>query len=353
MDFDPCCRFRDEAVSFVLGDLPGDERSRMVAHIETCGGCRREVAALNAALDAVSAVTAPVEPGLGFVDRVLAAADRDPALALLGRLEARAEPAAALVEVAALPARRPVAVVMRRRRTLLGLTGLTALLAVVAMGSGSWVPAGLAIFSAALEVAYLSLVIAVTHLKARAELAPVPAADDCWWQELAPVRPLTVEAPAAAPVASVGDLDLAHFVVSYFTGWMLMPVVALIGLVRGDLTGIESSPVLGRIVALQRQGRAQSLRLLVAGATTVAVAGGGTAMALAPGVAAAATPAPAPAVQVQVQVQAPARYTPPDAPSGVAAEHGLAVTYLAQLNDITESPTITRDTSPQTGPNSD
>jgi hypothetical protein len=318
---------RDEAVSFVLGDLPGDARATMVAHLEGCGGCRREVADLNAALDSVSVLTAPVEPHPGFVDRVLAAADRDPALA-------PARPVTVLVGASA-PGRRPVAVVMRRRRTLLGLSGITALLAVIALGSGSWAVAALAIFSAVLEAAYLSLIIAVTHLKARDELTLAATADESWWRELPPVRPLLVEQPAPLPEARVGELDLAHFVVSYFTGWLLMPVVAVIGLVRGDLTGVEQSPVLGRIVALQRQGRSHSLRLLVAGATTVAVAGGGTAMALAPGVASAATPAPAHSTAV-------------DQSPGVVSEHpiqqvggdGLAVTYLAQLNQLSEVPTI-------------
>ncbi len=284
---------------------------------------------MNSTVDSVSAVAAPVEPGSGFIDRVLAAADRDPALASLGLRPA------ARSAVPARPVRRPVAVVMRRRRTLLGLTGLTALAAVAAIGSGSWVLAGLAILFAGLDVAYLTLVIAMTHLKARDELTASRAADDCWWLELQPAARLSVPEPEAAPAVSLGELDLGRFVLSYFTGWLLMPVVGVIALVRGDLAGVEQSPVLGRIVAVQRQGRAQSLRLLVAGATTVAVAGGGAvgAAILAPGMASAAVPA---------QTQ----YAPVEAPSGIAAEHGLAITYLAQLNDVVESPVVTSETPP-------
>ncbi len=368
MAYEDCSQYRSEAVDLVLGDLPGDRRAQVVAHIEGCRGCSREVAALNATLDALSAATLPVEPRYGFVEGVLAAAERDPALAALTSAEARWVPEAAGAGWVAAPgvpdhpvraasgrprreARRPVAVVMRRRRTLLGLTGLTILLAVLAAGSGSWVFAGSAIAFAVLDVAYLGLVMAVTHLKAREELTGGLAADDGWWRQLVPAPgrsaspdPAAGAAPvpaltAVAPV-SVDDLALARFVLSYFTGWLLMPVVALIAVVRGDLTGVEQSPVLGRIVALQRQGRSQSLRLLAAGATTVAVASGGTlAAVVAPSMASAATAVPAAHAAAAPAAAAPSGPAAgPYAPSSTfsAASTDLTVTYLAQLSPVTD-----------------
>ncbi|MDE3206469.1 MAG: hypothetical protein KGQ66_19860 [Acidobacteriota bacterium] len=381
MAYDDCSRYRSEAVDLVLGDLPGDRRAALVAHIEVCRGCRREVAALNATLDALSAATVPVEPGYGFVERVLDAAERDPALAALTSSGAGWVPEVAGAGWApgtgpsAVPvgagagrrphrgARRPVAAVMRRRQTLLSLTAVTILLAVLASGSGSWWFAGPAIAGAVLDVAYLGLVMAVTHLKAREELAGGLAADDGWWRQLlpaagraAPPEPAAgaVPTPAltASVPASVDDLALARFVLSYFTGWLLMPVVALIAVVRGDLTGVEQSPVLGRIVALQRQGRSQSLRLLAAGATTVAVASGGTlAVVVAPGMASAATSVPAaqaPAATSVPGAQSPAATSVPAAQAPAASPYvpgstsstgstNLAVTYLAQLNAVTET----------------
>ena len=169
-----------------------------------------------------------------------------------------------------------------------------------------------------------------TRTRARSELVAARPADDVWWRGLEPI-----EASAAAPVvdpseASTVALDntaLTRFVVSYFTGWLLTPVVATIGLVRGDLSGVEQSSVLGRILALQRQGRAQSLRLLAAGVTTVVVAGGGTATAtilLTPQVASAA---PAPQTYV---------VRTGDTLSAIAQRYGVPVTYLARINGISD-----------------
>jgi LysM repeat protein/anti-sigma factor ChrR (cupin superfamily) len=314
--FDQCALFEHEAAAFVLGDLPGDRRAEMVAHLQACSPCRREVAGLNAALDSMSVVTRPVEPGPGFVDSVLAAA------------EATLAPAPATARVTRIGP--PVTVVMRRRRTLLGLTGATFLLAAVAAGSASWAVSSLAIASAVLLVTYLGLVIAVTHTQAREELAATLPVDDCWWGGFEPVTVSSLppaEELVATPVVAVDNMSLVRFVGSYFAGWMLTPVVALIALVRGDLAGVEQSPVLGRIVALQRQGRAQSLRLLAAGATSVAVAGGAT-MVVAPGLASAATSAPTYAVHSG------------DPGAANSAGQGAAVSYLAQLNGITGTYTV-------------
>ncbi len=312
MDSEPCLRFEDEAVSFVLGDLDGAVRARMVSHLDSCSPCRREVAALNAAVDVISASTAPVKPSPGFVDRVLASAEEHH-----------------LTPPLAAPS-RPVPVVVRRRRTLLSLSAATAALAVAGVEAHSWTLSVLAAFAAALALTYLGLIVAVTRTRARSELVAARPADDVWWRGLEPI-----EASAAAPVvdpseASTVALDntaLTRFVVSYFTGWLLTPVVATIGLVRGDLSGVEQSSVLGRILALQRQGRAQSLRLLAAGVTTVVVAGGGTATAtilLTPQVASAA---PAPQTYV---------VRTGDTLSAIAQRYGVPVTYLARINGISD-----------------
>jgi hypothetical protein len=339
--FDQCSRFEPDTASFVLGDLPGDRRAEMVAHLGGCSPCRRDVDALNAALDSISAVTVPVPPSPGFVESVLAAAESTLAPAAVPALVNPALVSPARPRVTGV--QRPVAVVMRRRRTLLGLSGATLLLAAIALGSASWAVSALAIFFAVLEVAYIGLVVALTHTKARDELAASLPVNECWWSELEPVGPAgpgPVPDMIATPVVAVDNMALVHFAASYFAGWVLTPVVALIGLVRGDLTGLEHSPVLTRIVALQRQGRAQSLRLLAAGATTVAVAGGGTVatMVVAPGVASAAA---APAHSAGARPDMTGRYGIYTVQSGdtlesIAARFGTTVASLAAANRISD-----------------
>jgi LysM repeat protein len=225
------------------------------------------------------------------------------------------------------PARpRPVTVVLRRRRTLAALTGATAVLAVLGLAAHTWLLLGPAVAVAALEAAYLALVITITHTKARDEMATTfqarRVADDAYWRELEfeVVAPAADEA-TAPPVVGVPNTTLARFVFAYFLGWALTPLVAIIGLLRGDLAGIEQSPLLGHIVTLQRRGRAQSLKLLVAGATSVAVVGGGASVLIAPGLAAAA-----PAQSYVVH--------PGDTVSGIADRFGVSASSLVQLNGI-------------------
>ena len=337
---DQCLDFGSEAASFVLGDVPAEDRAAMVTHLDTCPTCRREVTTLAEALDAISGATVPMEPSPGFVERVLAAGE--PIIASTP-LPGRPETTSALADVvplrrrgaggAAAPYRPPVAVVMRRRRTLLCLSAATAALSLMAVGIHTWVLPALAILSAMLDVAYLGLVIRVTHTRARYDIDSTfrtarLADDDDFWRKLeSEVRFIPSDDERVTPsVVGVGNTTLARFVVAYFIGWLLTPLVALIGLVRGDLAGIEQSPVLGRIVDLQRRGRAQSLKLLVAGATTVAVAGGGTAatVLVAPDLAAAATPAPTYTVHQG------------DTLSGIAARYGIPVSQLARLNGISD-----------------
>lgn len=352
---DQCIDYRDEAASFVLGDTPAEVRTRMLTHLESCLTCRREVSGLAEALDSISAVVAPMAPSAGFVGRVLAAAEPiivgPPATADTIRAEQATTPEAAAAPGVALGAlggrrglpsglprpdvavarlHRTAPVVIRRRRTILALTAATALFSVMGVGFGSWAMLVLAIAGAVLEVAYVALVISVTHTRARYEMASAfrgdQPLDDSYWRELEPeLRLHGGDEAVVVPGAAVDNTALFRFVLAYFAGWLLTPVVALIALVRGDLTGIEQSPLLSHIVDMQRRGRSQSLKLLVAGATTVAVAGGGTAaMLAAPGVAAAATPASTYTVHSG------------DTLWGIAESHGLSVSYLAQLNGISD-----------------
>jgi LysM repeat protein len=326
VDCDQCARYQDEAASFVLGDVPAERRADVVAHLDTCGSCRREVATLATALDSINAATVPVAPSAGFVDRVLAAADAahltadpspGPDLARPDRSDPPARP-------------RPVTVVLRRRRTLAALTAVAAVLGLLGLAAQTWLLLGPAVAVAALDVAYLALVIAITHTKARDDMASVfqvqRIPDDTYWRELERqvTAPATIDDSAASPVVAVGNTALARFVFAYFLGWALTPLVAIIRLQRGNLAGVEQSPLLGHIVALQRRGRAQSLKLMVAGATSVAVVGGGAAAVLiAPGLAAAAP--------VQSYIVHPG-----DTLSGIAARFGVSTSPLTQLNGIAD-----------------
>ena len=320
MDSDLCARYADEAASFVLGDVPAEQRADMVAHLDSCGSCRREVVTLAAALDSISAVTVPMAPSAGFVDRVLAAADAADLTAGLS-----AAPDAGRVHR---PKFAPVTVVLRRRRTLAALTGAAAVLALLGLAFHTWLLLGPAVAAAALDAAYLALVITITHTKARADMAglfPVQRiADDTFWLELELVPTASGDETAPAPLVAVRNTAVARFVFAYFLGWALTPLVAVIHLLRGDLAGVEESPLLGHIVALQRRGRAQSLKLLVAGATSVAVVGGGAATVLvAPGLAAAAP--------AQTYVAHPG-----DTLWGIAARFGVSTSSLVQLNGIAD-----------------
>ena len=335
MDFDVCARYEEEAASLVLADLPAELRADAVAHLDSCGPCRREVAALAATVDSISAATVPVSPSAGFVDRVLAAAD---AAGLTGAPTPAvgAEPLAVGAEPLAVGAepltagQRPVTVVLRRRRTVATLTGAAAVLAVLGLAFQTWLLLGFAVVAGTLDLAYLSLVFRVAHTRARDDVINVLeaqwAADDDYWRrlEVEMLPSAAAEEPSATAVVAVRNRTLVRFVAAYFLGWALTPVVEIIRLLRGDLAGIEQSRLLGHVVALQRKGRAQSLRLLVAGATTVAVAGGGAASVLiAPGLAAAA---PAPTYTVH----------PGDTLSGIAARLGMSTSSLARINGMAD-----------------
>jgi LysM repeat protein len=352
VDSDTCDRYQEEAVAFALGDVDAHFRAEIVAHLDTCVLCRREVSTLTAALDSLSAATRPVAPAEGFVDRVLAAAG--PGLMRAPAGAPVAAPAVQPVIPSSVPAgagafelsgpdparRRPVAVVLRRRRTLAVLTGLTTVFSLGGLAYHSWALLVPALVVAALEVTYLALVMSITRARARDELTTamgrVADSGDPFWDGIAPVEADAVPdpdpgiaVPAAGDVVGVGNWALIRFGLSYFLGWVLTPVVGLIALMRGDLTGIEQSPVLARIVAAQRRGREQSIRLLVAGATSVAVAGGTATMIFSPGVASAAP---------VVKSVASRTYVVQDGDTlwGISERFGQSVSSLAEMNHIAD-----------------
>jgi LysM repeat protein len=311
---DSCALLDDEVASFVLGDVTAEVRSEIVSHLESCAPCRREVGELAVVVDSISATTSPVKPSEGFVERVLGAY-----LTELG--EQSQEPP------------KPVAVVIRRRRTLAVLTAAASLLAVTAAAFGSWLLVALAILTAVMDAAYLVLVTNVTHSRARAEMDGAFGAhstgyrehEETCWRELVPdsLAPTACHEVPTPPVVRVDNAAIIGFVFSYFLGWVLTPVVLLVRLARRNRDDASLSPALGYIVALQRRGRSQSLRLLLAGATTVATVGGTTAtMPVSPGVASASTSG------VTYTVHRG------DTLSGIARRFVLSTASLARLNKI-------------------
>jgi hypothetical protein len=69
---DECARVRENAAELALGQASGDERADALAHIATCVDCRRYVAELADAADALLILAPEAEPSPGFESRVLA-----------------------------------------------------------------------------------------------------------------------------------------------------------------------------------------------------------------------------------------------------------------------------------------
>jgi hypothetical protein len=66
------CRVAEAAAAeLALGSLGGYERSRMLAHTESCETCRREVAELSQVADAIVRAAPALEPPAGFESRLL------------------------------------------------------------------------------------------------------------------------------------------------------------------------------------------------------------------------------------------------------------------------------------------
>ncbi|GAA4459532.1 zf-HC2 domain-containing protein [Phytohabitans houttuyneae] len=70
-----CPEVRELLPELATGALAGDERALALGHVGGCATCRRELAALSRAADAVLLLAPPVEPPPGFEGRVLARLD--------------------------------------------------------------------------------------------------------------------------------------------------------------------------------------------------------------------------------------------------------------------------------------
>lgn len=67
-----CDACRELAPELALGLLGGDERAAALAHLQGCGLCRDDVAALTGLHERLRVLVPPVEPPAGFETRVLA-----------------------------------------------------------------------------------------------------------------------------------------------------------------------------------------------------------------------------------------------------------------------------------------
>lgn len=73
-----CPEVRELLPELATGALAGDDRALALGHVGACAACRRELAALSRAADAVLLLAPPVEPPPGFEGRVLARLDTGP-----------------------------------------------------------------------------------------------------------------------------------------------------------------------------------------------------------------------------------------------------------------------------------
>ena len=220
-------------------------------------------------------------------------------------------------------------VVIRRRRVLavLLVAGSVCAGLIPALPGLRW---GAGIF-AVLAITYLIVVARVCHLHDRREMVLAFGGHDpteVWdWTELGReirlVRIAEAPDPAASPV-EVNNLALGRFLLVYALGWALTPAVALIRLVRGDVSDVERNGLIGRIVWIQQYGRSHSLRLLSVGAVaTVAVTTAGAVAATAFVSTASASAAPARRAYI---------VRPGDTLSEIAARFGTTVAALAKIN---------------------
>lgn len=68
-----CTRAREAAPEVALGVVDGETRAEVLAHVETCPGCRAWVGDLAGTVDALALVAPAADPPAGFEARVLAA----------------------------------------------------------------------------------------------------------------------------------------------------------------------------------------------------------------------------------------------------------------------------------------
>lgn len=66
-----CEEVRDAAAELALGVVAGQERARLLQHLDGCPVCRREVAELMPTADALLLAAPTVEPPAGFEDRTI------------------------------------------------------------------------------------------------------------------------------------------------------------------------------------------------------------------------------------------------------------------------------------------
>jgi hypothetical protein len=67
-----CADVDGVAAEAALGFLAGEERARLLAHVESCDDCRRLVAEMSVAADELVLLAPDVDPPAGFESRVLA-----------------------------------------------------------------------------------------------------------------------------------------------------------------------------------------------------------------------------------------------------------------------------------------
>ncbi len=234
---------------------------------------------------------------------------------------------------------RTVRVEVRQRRTLavIGVVfcALVVMAATTGAAAGWW--ATLAVAVAA--VGYVALVARVRHLSAEREMSAAFVHDapidwDAFGRELAAAGAANARAidEESIPTVRVGNRDLGRFVFSYALGLALTPIVASIRLARGDLSDLERHSVIDRLVTLQQQGRAQSLRVIAVG--VVATAGVTTVGAMAaPGLATAA-PAVSTSAPVSAAGSSTYRVVAGDTLASIAARFGVSISGLASVNHI-------------------
>ena len=67
-----CAEIRELLPELAAGVAAGDERARVLRHLNGCFDCRRELAAMALVVDELVALTPPAEPPAGFESAVLA-----------------------------------------------------------------------------------------------------------------------------------------------------------------------------------------------------------------------------------------------------------------------------------------
>jgi LysM repeat protein len=225
--------------------------------------------------------------------------------------------------------RRPISVVVRRRRIVGGCLAVVLVLALAASFSGLAVLWVATVLVAGLAGAYAALVTWVVRRAGRRDLRDAFGAEGAvdWGQLEAELR-LGEEGagtPDQPPVAeaTLTVAALARFAACSLAAWALTPLVMALRLAGGDLSDLERHDVVGRLVRFQQYGRSRSLQVLtasVAATATVAVVGSTASVAFAAPVVAAGAPS--------YTVQAG------DTLGSIASSYGTTVAALAAANAL-------------------